>query len=312
MQGLLVLDKPQGITSHDVVARIRRATQIKQVGHAGTLDPMATGVLVVCVGKATRLNEYLLAENKRYEGVIQLGERTNTDDAEGVVIETKPVPEISQTILDSIREKFIGEILQVPPQFSAIKKDGQRAYKLAREGERVELSARRVQIFDLRLTIDACSPPTADSPLPSSRPSRLALRVHCGSGTYIRSLARDIGEALQCGGHLIALRRTQSGQFKIEDAVTLDRFESAAQNKAWASFLLPMDRGVAHLVEIVLDAKQSRRFLLGQSISVYDAEKVLTLSNQLVRVYDDKRLFVAIGQVDDGTLKPIKVFGAPE
>ncbi len=297
MNGLLIIDKPQGISSHDCVYRARRATKIKQIGHAGTLDPMATGVLVLCIGKATRLSEYLLGEDKTYEGHIKLGQRTNTDDAEGEVTETRSVPALNTEMLASVQQAFSGEIMQVPPQFSAIKRDGQRAYALARKGESVELAARRMTIYELRLAIlDATT---------------LHIQVKCSAGTYIRSLARDMGEMLGCGGHLTMLRRTQAGAFTLADALPLDAIDQ------WATHLLPMDRAVSHFLEVNLDEGQAKDFAMGRFLDAklldathFESASHLTPQARVCRVYDAKHELIGIGEIQNTTLKPTKVFAA--
>jgi tRNA pseudouridine55 synthase len=292
VNGLLIIDKPQGISSHDCVYRARRATKIKQIGHAGTLDPMATGVLVLCIGKATRLSEYLLGEDKTYEGHIKLGQRTNTDDAEGEVIETRPVPEINEETLARVQQAFSGEIMQVPPQFSAIKREGQRAYALARKGESVELAARRMTIYELRLTILDVE--------------TLHIQVKCSAGTYIRSLARDMGEMLGCGGHLTMLRRTQAGAFSLADALPLNAIDQ------WAERLLPMDRAVSHFLEVNLDEGQAKDFAMGRFLDAthFESASHLTPQARVCRVYDAKQELIGIGEIQNSTLKPIKVFAA--
>jgi tRNA pseudouridine55 synthase len=286
--GLLLVDKPMGVTSHDVVARARRALHTRAIGHAGTLDPMATGLLILGVDQATRMTEYLLGLDKRYDATIRLGQRTNTDDAEGEVIDTRPVPDLTQIDLPGLLRPFTGPIQQIPPQFSAIKKDGQRAYALARKGETVELASREVVIH----TISAAH--IADDP------TALTLQVHCGSGTYIRSLARDIGEVLGCGGHLTALRRTSIGGFSLSDAVpmTVDGFAGDPR-----PHLLAMDRAAAHLPEYRLDADCARRLLLGQSVKVDP-----TGPTGEVRVYDPTGRFIAMARAAHGQLRPAKVF----
>jgi tRNA pseudouridine55 synthase len=209
MHGFLNIDKPAGMTSHDVVAHIRRAARQKRVGHAGTLDPAATGVLVVALGNATRLIEYVQdSTSKRYLATVQLGTTTTTDDAEGEVLTTSAVPALDRAAIEQALEPFCGEIMQVPPMYSALHHQGRRLHELAREGIVVELAARPVVIERLEL-IDWIAP-------------LLTLDVMCSKGTYIRSLARDLGEALGCGAHLQALRRTAVGTFLIEDAVPLD------------------------------------------------------------------------------------------
>ena len=209
MHGFLNIDKPAGMTSHDVVAHIRRAAQQKRVGHAGTLDPAATGVLVVALGKATRLIEYVQdSTSKRYLATIHLGATTTTDDAEGEVLGTAAVPPLGRAAIERALEPFRGEILQVPPMYSALHHQGRRLHELAREGIVVERAARLVTIERLEL-LDWSSP-------------MLTLDIMCSKGTYIRSLARDLGESLGCGAHLQALRRTAVGTFLIEAAVPLE------------------------------------------------------------------------------------------
>jgi tRNA pseudouridine55 synthase len=310
MNGLLIIDKPQGMSSHDVVARARRMLREKRIGHAGTLDPMATGVLVLCVGQATRLSEYLLGEDKAYEGVIKLGERTNTDDAEGEVIATRPVPDITDAMLRALEAQFSGEIEQVPPQFSAIQKGGQRAYALARKGETVELAERRVVVHELRLEVEDAGRKTKDD-LASCV---LRLYARCAAGTYIRSLARDIGEALGCGGHLVALRRTHSGHFSLADAVTLEQLEAASKAGAAQTLLLPMDMAVRDWPEVELDEAQTSKIRHGQAVPfmAHSGHKPLALSpngeRELYRVYDARRNFIAVARWDGATLAPVKVF----
>ncbi|MGH3497843.1 MAG: tRNA pseudouridine(55) synthase TruB [Nocardioidaceae bacterium] len=212
LDGLVVVDKPAGLTSHDVVARIRRLAGTRKVGHAGTLDPMATGVLVVGLGRATRLLGHLALTEKAYDATIRLGEATTTDDADGETVSRADASEVSDEAVGQAVAAFVGDILQVPSTVSAIKVQGRRAYARARAGEAVELTARRVLVsgFDV-LTIDR-SADTVD----------VGVRVHCSSGTYVRALARDLGATLGVGGHLIALRRTRVGPFDLDRSVTLD------------------------------------------------------------------------------------------
>jgi tRNA pseudouridine55 synthase len=222
--GLVIVDKPGGMTSHDVVARVRRLAGTKKVGHAGTLDPMATGVLVVGVEKATRLLGYLTLTEKEYAATIRLGQSTSTDDAEGEITGTAPVADVSaaaliQHQLNKAVAGLVGEIWQVPPAVSAIKVGGQRAYKLTRAGAAPELAARRVTVYEFTVTAVRREAGVLD----------VDATVRCSSGTYIRALARDLGAALGTGGHLTRLRRTRVGGYRVEDARTLeqlaDRFE---------------------------------------------------------------------------------------
>jgi len=206
--GLVVVDKPAGMTSHDVVARVRRLAGTRKVGHAGTLDPMATGVLVLGVNRATRLLGHLTLTDKRYDATIRLGVTTTTEDAEGEVVETRPTDGLTQDAVRAALATFVGEIDQVPSAVSAVKVDGKRAYARVRAGEHVDLPSRRITMHSLEVT--AVDLPTVE------------VAVHCSSGTFVRALARDLGAALGVGGHLTALRRTSVGPFALDDARTLD------------------------------------------------------------------------------------------
>jgi len=214
LEGVLLIDKPTGLTSHDVVDRVRRKLKMKRIGHAGTLDPMATGLLIILVGKATKLSQYLMSLDKAYEGTITLGETTNTYDAEGEVMMTKPVPEISQAEVQEVLNSFVGDQYQTPPMFSAVKINGQPLYKMARKGKEVEREPRFIRIS--RFDITRFELPEVD------------FSLDCSKGTYVRSLANDIGEKIGCGGYLSALRRSASDRFSIEEAVTLEDFEKAS------------------------------------------------------------------------------------
>jgi tRNA pseudouridine55 synthase len=217
--GLVIVDKPAGLTSHDVVARVRRLAGTRRVGHAGTLDPMATGVLVVGVEQATRLLGHLALTRKQYAGTVRLGQRTDSDDADGTVTAQAPADQVTDAALRAAAAALTGEIEQVPPGISAIKVGGQRAYRLTREGTPPELPARPVTVDEL--TVTAIRRP-ADSGGPPPGLLDADIEVTCSSGTYIRAIARDLGEALGTGGHLTALRRTRVGPYRIADALTLD------------------------------------------------------------------------------------------
>ncbi|WP_412101295.1 tRNA pseudouridine(55) synthase TruB [Micromonospora maris] len=217
--GLIVVDKPGGMTSHDVVARLRRLARTRRVGHGGTLDPMATGVLVIGVGRATRLLTYVIGADKTYAATIRLGQSTVTDDAEGDVISTAPAGELTDEAIRAALGALTGEIDQVPSAVSAIKINGQRAYKRVRDGEAVDLPARRVTVSQLDvLAIRRDQPDLVD----------VDVEVACSTGTYIRAIARDAGLALRVGGHLTALRRTAVGGFTLAEAATLDELEQRA------------------------------------------------------------------------------------
>jgi len=287
-EGILLIDKPAGWTSHDVVAKARRLCRQRRIGHTGTLDPMATGLLVLCLGRATRLVEYITAHDKRYEGVIVLGTATDTDDAEGAVIGERPVPPVDNVTLRALETRFTGQQLQQPPAYSAVKVAGKRAYSVARAGGEVTLAARPIVVHSLELR-DLGS-------------GRLAVRVHCGPGTYIRSLARDIGAALGCGAHLAALRRTASGAFSIADAFSLEEVENITARGRLDDALLPADEGLVGMPAALLAAEDSVRFTTGREV-LCAAEAA-----PCVRVYTEVGSLAGVGEIGpEGTLRPIKV-----
>ncbi len=212
MEGVLLVDKPTGLTSHDVVYRLRRKLQMKKIGHAGTLDPMATGLLVMLIGKATRISQYLMSVDKVYEGEGTLGVITDSQDAEGEVMETRPVPALDEAALRATMKGFLGDQYQTPPMFSAIKRDGVPLYKMARQGEEVEREPRFIRVAAFELTGFA---------LP-----KFTFRLDCTKGTYVRTIVHDVGQKLGCGAHLSALRRTASGKFTIAQCLPLEAIEA--------------------------------------------------------------------------------------
>lgn len=214
MNGLLIIDKPQGMTSHDVVRRVRRLLHTRRVGHTGTLDPLATGVLPVAVGEATRIVQFLMEGEKTYRAVLRLGETTTTQDAEGEVLERRPVAGVTAEAVFAAARLFEGDIRQIPPMYSALKKDGVPLYRLARQGLEVEREAREVRIERLQIL---------DVNLPL-----VTFEVDCSKGTYVRTLCHDLGEALGTGAHLVALRRTRSGDFTEADCIQLEQLEATA------------------------------------------------------------------------------------
>ncbi len=257
VHGLLIIDKDAGWTSHDVVARVRRLIRQRQVGHAGTLDPMATGVLVLCLGQATRLAEYLQGHVKRYQATIRLGEATDTYDAEGQIIARCPVPPLSEEMLLAHLRPFQGTITQRPPAYSALKVAGVPAHRRVRRGEAIVLSPRQVVIYELNLLQWA--------------PPDLSLEIACSAGTYIRSLAHDLGQALGCGAHLVALRRTASGPFTLADAVSLSELEqqvAAGQLKR----VLPLPEAVRGMPRLTLTPAAAQATRFGQPTPGPDAE----------------------------------------
>lgn len=287
IHGFLNIDKPAGMTSHDVVARVRRIARQRRVGHAGTLDPAATGVLVVALGGATRLIEYVQeATAKRYYAVVQLGATTTTDDAEGELLESTPLPALDPAALDRTLALFRGPTMQVPPMYSALHHEGQRLYELARAGVVVERPARPVMIE--RLELLDWSPPL------------LTLDVQCSKGTYIRSLARDLGAALMCGGHLQMLRRTAVGTFYVKQSVPLGDLE--ADPAVLTSHVLPPEYAVLDWPAITLDAAETRRVRNGQPLNLPEQ------AGDRLRVYTSDSALLALLVRADGLWKPEKVF----
>lgn len=275
--GLLLVDKPSGPTSHDIVAIVRRGSREKRVGHAGTLDPLATGLLVISLGAATRLNEYLLDKDKRYRARVRFGQTTETYDAEGAVLtHSEALPE--RGAVEAALKQFRGTIEQRPPAYSAIKRGGQRAYERARRGEAVTLEPRPVTIY--ALTLVEWSPPEA------------VLEVHCSAGTYLRSLAHDLGQALGCGAHLAALRRTGAGHFRVEDALPLELLKAAFAANDWTRHLLPPDAAVPDWPAVALEAADARRVQHGQALAME------TTGAERARAYDAHGRFFAILRAD--------------
>lgn len=289
MDGILIIDKPLGITSHDVVQRVRRVLQTKKVGHAGTLDPQASGVLVLGVGKATRLLEYLVADDKEYLADIELGATSSTEDSEGELTVQSSGPWPEEGVIQGVLQRFLGPQQQRPPLYSALKQGGEALYVKARRGETVEIPTRPIEIFLVELL--EYSPP------------RLSLRVTCSKGTYIRSLARDIGEALGTGAYLAGLRRTRSGSHTLAEAVDLAELEGSTQPE---SFLQPLAAAVSGLPSIMVT--QAQAVELGQGKRV---EVTSEISAAVVAVFlqEDSPRFVGIALVEGGvTLVPHKIF----
>lgn len=250
--GLLLVDKPAGWTSHDVVARVRRLLGVRRVGHTGTLDPMATGLLLLCIGQATRVAEYLMQSPKVYRAQIRLGVTTDTDDATGQTIARQDVA-VGEEAVRRALAGFVGAIQQIPPRYAAIKQDGRPLYRWARAGIETRREPRPVTIY--RIDLLAWNSPD------------LTIEVTCSPGTYIRALARDLGELLGCGGHLTGLTRLASGHFTLEQAFTLEEVEAASAEGRAAELLLPVDEALCDLEIITVDAETERRVRQGQQIT---------------------------------------------
>jgi tRNA pseudouridine55 synthase len=258
--GLLNLDKPAGLTSHDVVARVRRRTHLSRVGHAGTLDPPATGVLLIGLGKGTKLVQFLQEYPKTYRATLRLGVRTDTYDATGKIVEVKAVGGVTPEQVGAVLAGFQGVIEQIPPMYSAVKQQGQRLYTLARQGIEVERQPRRVQIY--RLTLLACSA------------ERLTVEVACSGGTYIRVLADDIGARLGCGAHLTELARTAIGPFALEDALTLPAFEAAVRQGVWQRSLISLSRAVAAFPALIVTPSAAQAIAHGMAPTMRQVSRV--------------------------------------
>ena len=286
--GILLLDKPVGPTSHDAVARVRRAAGLRRVGHAGTLDPLADGLLVLGLGPAARFLEYLVGLDKTYETIVRLGQATTTYDSEGEVTAEHPVS-VSAAQLTAALDAFRGPIRQRVPSHSAVKRDGRPLYESARRGEMIDLPQRDVVIHALDLL-------AFDPPL-------VTLRVACSSGTYIRSLAHDLGAALGCGGHVAALRRTAVGVFSVDGAVPLDTLTP----QSVAAALLPPAAAVAHLPRLEVDESGATRLSLGQRL----AAPPDALAGNVAAFGPDGR-FLGVVEVDGDVIRPRKMLSATD
>ena len=280
MQGLLLINKPSGRTSFSVVSQVKKTAGQKRVGHTGTLDPLATGVLPILLGRATVLSSIMLDEDKKYTAKIKLGVTTDTDDITGKVINEKKVS-VSQDTLKSALEHFVGKIEQIPPMYSAIKKDGVRLYKLAREGKSVDLTARNIEIFEIKQIEDL------------EGDNEFVIETHVSKGTYIRSLARDIGEYLGCGATLSSLERTYASGFDISDCVDLENLN----NENISEFLLDEEIAVKHLRSLEITEKQAVRFSNGGQLGFERLKEKNFSDNELFRVKYNKRL-LGIGIAD--------------
>lgn len=294
ISGWLVVDKPAGPTSTTVVNKVRWALNANKAGHAGTLDPDATGVLAIALGEATKTVPYITDALKAYEFTVRLGISTNTDDAEGEVLETSDLRPDDAAIKAALAS-FIGDIQQVPPQFSAVKIDGQRAYKLAREGESMELAARPLWVESLLLTdrLDA---------------DHVTLEMVCGKGGYVRSIARDLGQALGCLGHVRDLRRVWSGPFDAKDGLTMDQIEAMARTDALDAHLLPLEQGLQDLPEVKATAEGAARLRNGNPGMVITS--TVEYGDEAWASYEGRA--VAVGRYKAGELHPSRVFNQPQ
>lgn len=255
INGIFLLDKPKDMSSNQAVQRVKHAFSAKKAGHTGTLDPMATGLLPICLGEATKFASYTLDANKSYEATILLGQQTDTGDAEGQVISETNIPELSKTDLEKVLNEFLGSQTQIPPMYSALKQQGKKLYELARQGVEVERPARNIHLSELTLLgFDG---------------KRIDISVTCSKGTYIRILGEDIAKKLGTVGHLTSLRRTKTACFTIENTTTLDALLDLAETAEKDTLLLPCNAGIGHIPSITLDEEQCKRVKMGQRLNVY-------------------------------------------
>ncbi len=290
VSGILVLDKPQGFSSNDAVQKAKRLFNARKVGHTGALDPLATGVLPLCFGEATKFSQYLLASDKKYLATLKLGVATDSGDADGTVTDTRPVAGIDAARVEEALRFFRGDLDQVPSMFSAVKHQGQPLYKLARQGIEIEREARRIRIFSNELV--------------SLEGEELVLSIHCSKGTYVRTIAQELGEQLGCGAHVTALRRTAAGPYTEADLVTFDTLEAALQHGSLDRFLLPVDSAVGDWPEVKLNNDTAYYLRQGQPVIVPHAPSTgwVRLSEQ---VDEGTTRFLGVGEVlDDGRVAP--------
>jgi len=288
--GVLAVEKGPGVTSFQVVAHVRRLLRVPKVGHGGTLDPDATGLLPILVGEGTKLTPYFGALDKEYVARVRLGLTSDTQDASGKILTTLPVPPLDAAAVTAALARFVGEIDQTPPMYSALHHEGRRLYELARAGAEVERKPRRVTIHAITLE---------DLALPE-----LTIRVQCGKGTYVRTLAADLGETLGTGAVLAHLVRSRVGPYRLEEAVSWATLRDARDGAALWSALLPLDSALAELPDLILDAPQTRAFLHGQAVPVPPA---LT---GLARVYGDDGALLGIGAAQAGQARPERILHA--
>lgn len=307
MIGTLLIDKPAGMTSHDVVARVRRAARTRRVGHAGTLDPFATGVLVVCIGRATRLMQYLVGLDKAYLATVRLGVATDTQDLTGIPITALQSSKgVSLEAVQQVLNEFTGPQLQMPPMYSAKKVDGARLYHAARAGREVERQPVAITVYAIAAS------EMGEMNAEGTRDFRM--RVQCSSGTYVRTLAHDIGRKLGVGAHLAGLRRTAVGRFQIENAVTLDEIEQRGLEGELEPLLLSPSATLAHLPSVQLDASDIKRVLNGREITQSSRADWRHVVDGPVRLCDEANVLVAVGELDDErlTIRPRVVLSGAE
>lgn len=290
IHGIVLLDKRQGISSNKALQEVKRLYDANKAGHTGSLDPLATGLLPVCLGEATKVSAYMLDDDKRYQTVIQLGVMTDTGDVDGVILEHKAVPEINAEQLSECLAKFTGEIEQVPPMYSALKHQGKKLYELAREGITVERKSRKIRIYAIQC-LDFAN-------------DLLTLDVQCSKGTYIRTLAEDIGHYFGCGATVKELRRTAAGQFNLQDALTIEQLQALAGDTAQQAQLLPVDLPLQGIPALNLSQSDKDSVLQGQQITMSGKYN----ESGLCRLYYQQQ-FLGLGEMLMGAkIQPRKLF----
>lgn len=296
VDAVILVDKPAGVSSFDVVRRVRRSFGQRRVGHAGTLDPAASGLLVVCLGQGTKLVPYLMDGAKTYLADVALGAQTDTDDAEGEVIATAFVPDLSREKLEEVLERFVGEIEQVPPVYCALKRSGEALYKKARRGERVEMRPRPVKVYEIRLT--------------SFQKAAVQIEVTCGKGTYIRSIARDLGEALGTKGHLRGLRRTRSCSFEVGSALTFDELARLEQPPE-RDGIMSLESAAAVMERLDLDAAQTQDVRCGRPVSGSGMKGDLRTGVPFA-AFDPSGRLVAVVELKEGFVRVLRGFSSSQ
>jgi tRNA pseudouridine55 synthase len=295
VNGILLLDKPAGLTSNAALQAVKKLYAARKAGHTGSLDPLATGLLPLCFGEATKVSGFLLDADKHYQVTCKFGERTTTGDAEGEVIQRRPLDGLNEKQLRTVLEGFRGDIEQIPPMYSALKHKGERLYKLARQGVEVEREPRQVTIFELELV--SFEAPVAE------------LRVHCTKGTYVRTLIEDIGEQLGCGAHVVGLRRNGVGPFDDTGMIDMEGLEAIASKGHFAldQLLLPMESGLAQWPDVRLTSDAAFYLRQGQPVLVPKAP-----TTGWVRLYEGESRFLGMGEIlDDGRVAPRRLMVAP-
>lgn len=297
VDGIVLLNKPIGLSSNQALQRVRRLYQAAKAGHTGSLDPLATGMLPLCLGEATKFSQYLLDANKRYLTCIQLGKRTTTGDREGDVLTEELIPTLTDDSLEAILDRFRGDIEQIPPMYSALKHEGRPLYEYARQGIVIERKRRRVTVSNLTLV--------------SRTDDTLTLDIQCSKGTYIRTIGEDIGEALGCGAHLNSLHRISTAGYLPENMMTLEQFEAIAEQgyEALDSHLISMDTAVEHFEKVDLAEADTLDMMFGRTIS-----SPIPLEHEtVVRMYDQKsQRFLGLGQIKGACIRPYRLVNTSE